>query len=399
MAIPNKVDSKDECLLECKTPYPVEEECEFVPISVPAPGGGQQVVLVYRCEDTAWLCFGDGCQEPDSEDQPDDDGNTDGGDGGGDDGGVGGDTGAPPDDPPGKPSIDILHEQYLKIQAMKAFNDEYKRLSRILDLAANASYEADEWDLELLPNQRLADLQELGIVSGNVTAHTWLLGDTIEHDLAPALSGSVDFLRLADIAFGAMDMGYDDLRWVSDDVLEGLTVNAAAMSAGLTPWVAGISKEIEQRRLELEAYRPQPAPAARSDSPPGSGSSGGGLSWDEGLELYRRRSGETAENIEWMRTRPDDKAGSGPNTGSTFREIVRDAVKKSGEDALFAMGGIVPGAFGTPVPAVVHGGERIVGAGNGGGVPINLEVHVHGTVISEGDLARNVRDGLMRRFD
>ena len=54
--------------------------------------------------------------------------------------------------------------------------------------------------------------------------------------------------------------------------------------------------------------------------------------------------------------------------------------------------------FGTPVPAVVHGGERIVGAGNAGGIPINLDVHVHGTVISEGDLANNVRNGLMRRL-
>ena len=296
-------------------------------------------------------------------------------------------------------NLDRRHKRHLKIHEQEAFNDEYARLARLLDLAANAKYEAKEWDLELLPNQRLADLQELGVVSGDVTAHTWLLGDMLEHDLAPAFSGAVDSLTPADIAFGEMAMGYDDLKWVTDATLEGLTVNAAAMSAGITPWVAGISKEIERRRLELEAYRPQPAAAARSDSPPGSGSSGGGLSWDEGLELYRRRSGETAENIEWMRTRPDDKAGSGPNTGSTFREIVRDAVKKSGEDALFAMGGVVPGAFGTPVPAVVHGGEEIVGAGNGSGVPMNLEVHVHGTVISEGDLAKNVRDDLMRRFD
>ncbi|MCY3800734.1 MAG: hypothetical protein OXG46_04065 [Chloroflexi bacterium] len=258
---------------------------------------------------------------------------------------------------------------------------------------------SQDWDLERLPNQRLADLHEFGFVSGNATTHTWLLGDTLEHDLAPALSGAVDSLRPTDIAFGDVAMGYDDLKWVSDDVLEGLTVNAAAMSAGLTPWVAGISKEIERRRHELEAYRPQPAPAARSDSPPGSGSSGGGLSWDEGVDLYQKRSRETAENIAWIRQHPDDQAQSGANVEWTFRDIVRDAVKRSGEDALFAMGGVVPGAFGTPVPAVVHGGERIVGAGNGGGVPTNLEVHVHGTVISEGDLAKNVRDGLMRRFD
>ena len=398
MAIPEKVDSKEKCVLECKFPLPVEEECEVVPVEVLGPGGVKQVVLVEHCEDTAWVCFGDGCEEPDSESQPEDDRDTDDGDGSGDGGDSSGGAGPPPDDPPDKPAIDRLHEQYLKLQAMKAFNDEYERLSRILEQAARASYQPRDWDLEMIPNQRLADLQELGGVSGDVTAQTLLLGDTLEHDLAPALSGAVDSLRPADIAFGEMDMGYDDLKWVSDDVLEGLTVNAAAVSGAVTPWVAAMSETLARRRREIEAMLRQPAPVTRSDSPPGGGSSGGGLSWDEGLDLYQRKSGETAENTEWMRTRPDDRAGSGRNEGWTFRDIVRDAVEKSDEVPLFAMGGMVPGMVGTPAPAVVHGGERIVGVGNRGGVPINLEVHVHGTVISEGDLAKNVREGLMRRF-
>ena len=114
------------------------------------------------------------------------------------------------------------HRQRLEIEAQKAFNEEIERLTRILDLAANASYEAENWDLEILPNQRLADLQELGFVSGDVVAQTWLLGDTLEHDLAPALSGAGDSITPADIAFGEMDMGYDDLRWASDDYAEGL---------------------------------------------------------------------------------------------------------------------------------------------------------------------------------
>ena len=295
-------------------------------------------------------------------------------------------------------NLDRRHKRHLKIHEQEAFNDEYERLSRIHEQAARASYQPGDWDLELLPNQRLADLQELGFVSGDVMAHTLLLGDTLEHDLAPALTGAVDSLRPTDIAFGEMNMGYDDLRWVSDDVLEGLTVNAAAMSGAVTPWALGMSEMLTQRRREIEAMLRQPAPVARSDSPPGGGSSGGGLSWDEGVDLYQERSGETAENIEWMRERPDDIAESGPNAGSTFQDIVRDAVKNSGETSLFAMGGMVPGSIGAPVPAVVHGGERIIGGGNTGGVPINLEVHVHGTVISEGDLAKNVRDGLMRRL-
>ena len=68
-----------------------------------------------------------------------------------------------------------------------------------------------DWDLEILPNQRLADLQELGIVSGDVTAQTWLLGDAIQYGLAPSLTGAVNSITPADIAFGEMDMGYDGL--------------------------------------------------------------------------------------------------------------------------------------------------------------------------------------------
>ncbi len=291
--------------------------------------------------------------------------------------------------PGSETNLDQVQGQRIETAMLRGANDRRERRQHLIP---------QDWDLEILPNQRLADLQELGIVSGDVTAQTWLLGDAIQYGLAPALSGAVDSITPADIAFGEMDMGYDDLRWVSDDVLEGLTVNAAAMSGAVTPWAAGMSETLAQRRRELEAYRPQPAPVTRRDSPPGGGSSGGGLSWNEGLDLYQRRSGERAKNIEWMRTRPGDRAESGPNAGSTFREIVQDAVRKSGREPLFAMGGVVPGVFGTPVPAVVHGGERIVGAGNAGGVPMNLEVHVHGTVISEGDLANNVRNGLMRRL-
>ena len=286
------------------------------------------------------------------------------------------------------------------------FNDRGNIGKHMLDFMINPSYPPERGELKILDDPRFGGtgiltghLRDLVSASGRVTAHTWLLGDALETGVVPALAGAVDSLTPADIAFGDMALGLDDLKWVTDATLEGLTVNAAAMSAGLTPWVAGISKEIERRRSELEAYRPLPRPVPRRDSPPGSGSSGGGLSWDEGLDLYQKKSRETAENIAWIRTHPDDRAESGENVDWTFRDIVRDAVRRSGEVPLFAMGGVVPGMVGTPVPAVVHGGEEIVGRGNGGGVPINLEVHVHGTVISEGDLAKNVRDGLMRRFD
>ena len=305
--------------------------------------------------------------------------------------------------------IDQVQRQLLETKRLEAFNDRIDELNRRSELAANAYYQLGDWEQEFLDDpgfggrgivsdQLPGDLREFGSASGRVTAQTWLLGDAIQYGLAPALSGAVDSITPADIAFGETGLSYEGLQWVSDDVLEGLTVNGAAMSGAVTPWAAGISEQVEQRRRELEAFRPQPAPATRRDSPPGSGSPGGGLSWDEGLDLYQRRSGENAQNIEWMRTHRDAKAESGPNAEWTFREIVPDAVKKSDLVPIFAVGGIVPGMVGTPVPAVVHSGERIVGAGNAGGIPINLDVHVHGTVISEGDLANNVRNGLMRRL-
>ena len=290
--------------------------------------------------------------------------------------------------PGSETNLDQVQGQRIETAMLRGANDRRERRQHLIP---------QDWDLEILPNQRLADLRDLGSVSGRVTAQTWLLGDALEHGLAPALSETVDSITPADVAFGEMDMGYEDLQWVSNDTRKGLTADAAAMSGEVTPWAAGLSEEVRQRILEIQAAA-RHAPAARRDSPPGDGSSGGGLSWDEGLDIYQRKSGETAENIAWMRTRPDDRTESGPNVGWTFRDIVRDAVRKSGLVPEFAMGGMVPGSTGASVPAIVHGGEQVLGAGNGGGIPIDLTVHVHGTVISKGDLANNVRNGLMRRL-
>ena len=47
------------------------------------------------------------------------------------------------------------------------------------------------------------------------------------------------------------------------------------------------------------------------------------------------------------------------------------------------------------MPILAHGGERVIpvgGGGGGGGITIVVE----GSVISEGDLIRKVRDGLRR---
>jgi hypothetical protein len=64
----------------------------------------------------------------------------------------------------------------------------------------------------------------------------------------------------------------------------------------------------------------------------------------------------------------------------------------------FQYGGVVPGPIGAPMPIIAHGGERIETAsrlnrGGGGG---NVYITVHGSVISEGQLIRRVREGLIQ---
>ena len=62
----------------------------------------------------------------------------------------------------------------------------------------------------------------------------------------------------------------------------------------------------------------------------------------------------------------------------------------------FELGGVVPGPIGAPVPALLHGGERVLRSGQPGGGPLNVTLHVHGNVVSERELVRNVREGLIR---
>ena len=69
------------------------------------------------------------------------------------------------------------------------------------DLRSELLAPPEGWELEILDDPRFGgggivadqlpgDLRDLGSASGRMTAQTWLLGDTLEHDLAPALSGS-----------------------------------------------------------------------------------------------------------------------------------------------------------------------------------------------------------------
>ena len=90
---------------------------------------------------------------------------------------------------------------------------------------------------------------------------------------------------------------------------------------------------------------------------------------------------------------------TGPNAGKTFQELADTEAYKAGHGGQnapwFAHGGIVPGPVGAPIMAMVHGGERILRSGQaGGGTTINITVR--GSVMSEGDLIRTVRSGLLR---
>lgn len=58
----------------------------------------------------------------------------------------------------------------------------------------------------------------------------------------------------------------------------------------------------------------------------------------------------------------------------------------------YATGGIVTGPIGAPQLAIVHGGERVVANGGGGG---NVNITVQGSVTSERDLVAAVRQGLL----
>ncbi|MCY3800745.1 MAG: hypothetical protein OXG46_04120 [Chloroflexi bacterium] len=102
-------------------------------------------------------------------------------------------------------------------------------------------------------------------------------------------------------------------------------------------------------------------------------------------------------------TRPDqipdaiDEARNLAAHGATERErkLARERLKVLHQQR-FELGGVVPGPVGAPVPAILHGGERVLRSGQSGGGPINVCLHVHGAVLSERELVRSVREGLIR---
>lgn len=92
-----------------------------------------------------------------------------------------------------------------------------------------------------------------------------------------------------------------------------------------------------------------------------------------------------------------DKIATGLGIGLEFlgRALAPMAGAIKGAIPEFQGGGIVPGPLGSPMLARVHGGEMIMPPGRMPmGATYNVQVHVHGSVIAERDLAAVVREEL-----
>lgn len=86
------------------------------------------------------------------------------------------------------------------------------------------------------------------------------------------------------------------------------------------------------------------------------------------------------------------------NAWSTAKSMVGGAIGNVKGFLGFQKGGIVPGPIGAPVPAIVHGGEKIIPAGKarvglGGGITINIT----GTFLSE-DVAEKIGDMIIDKL-
>jgi hypothetical protein len=108
---------------------------------------------------------------------------------------------------------------------------------------------------------------------------------------------------------------------------------------------------------------------------------------------------EDASTQAWIVQNMGAVVETGDNAGKTFQQLADNEAYKEANDGQnmpgFAHGGIVPGPVGAPLWAVVHGGERILRSSEAAeAVTINLKVENRN--MSEADLLRTVRSGLLR---
>ena len=268
----------------------------------------------------------------------------------------------------------------------------------------------------------LPAMNRLGDYSGVARVNVGELAGTVRSEVTPAIGMLSDESIQSAIAFDGFGDSMEGTRQLSSELRGALPADAAAMGDGvyhgLEPGTVGVSRladafsDLFQMALtapEVMNTLPsisfgEPQDGSKSTSGDGGRDSSGNtdaggpdrVSYEEALYSYWRTSGETAENIAWMKANPDAKIDTGPNKGWTFTKLMRDHVNKGGGKPGFAMGGVVPGPIGAPVPALLHGGERVLRSGQSGGGPTNVTLHVHGNVVSERELVRSVREGLIR---
>ena len=268
----------------------------------------------------------------------------------------------------------------------------------------------------LPPLQRVVEGSDEMTVAARGLATAW------NQDAVPALQRVVDPIHNVKGGFDELIGGLMVTGQSSAELREALPANAEAMGHGvyhgLEPAKVGFQEltggmsdlfdmslkmPVVGKKLSSLLYgslRHGGTPESRSGGTDSDGENSGQepdpVSYDKALDHYQQTSRQSAENIAWMRANPDEEIATGPNKGWTFRELMRDHVEKRGGVPGFAMGGVVPGPVGVPVPAILHGGERVLRSGQAGGGPVNVCLHVHGAVLSERELVRSVREGLIR---
>ena len=295
---------------------------------------------------------------------------------------------------------------------------------------SHARDSAEQWvgDIELQRRRAAAEavlpaLQRVVEGSDEMTVAARGMATAWNRDAVPALQRVVDPIHNVTGGFDELIGGLMVTGQSSSELAGALPAEAEAMGHGvyhgLDParvsfqGLTGDMSDLFEMALQMPdlgdklpsiSYGSQwhgGTPASRaSGSASAGGTSGEGpdrVSYDEALDHYQRTSGERDENIEWMRTNPDAEIETGPNAGWTFNELMQDHVDKHFDrPSEFALGGVVPGPVGAPVPALLHGGERVLRSGQSGGGPVNVSLHVHGAVLSERELVRSVREGLIR---
>ena len=233
------------------------------------------------------------------------------------------------------------------------------------------------------------------------------LGATM-FEMGPAWQMVNESVNQGTLAYDGLGGSMEQNRNLSFEWGKGLLSDAQAVGYGLPPEMANVGlgiSGVNDNYLALQAtllnFRnlPPMPQAIWTWGPGGAGASSSGGSGSATPHVDQ----DALDEVGLYGTRPDeipaaiDEARNLAAHGATERE------RKLAEERLevllqqrFELGGVVPGPVGAPMPALLHGGERVLRSGQSGGGPLNVTLHVHGNVVSERELVRNVREGLIR---